>query len=79
MLNRKTGNVWLVFMAQKLCMLNLSLDTKTKTRTSTRVSHRTTLRARKPASFWREKRDAVVILLRGFAKIMSRQNKSRTR
>ena len=37
----------------------------------------TTLRARKPASFWREKRDTVAILVRGFAKTLSCQNKSR--
>ena len=35
--------------------------------------------ARKAASFWREKRDAVVILVRGFAKMLSKQNKSTTR
>ena len=35
--------------------------------------------ARKPASFWREKRDTVVILAQGFAKMLSCQNKSRTR
>ena len=35
--------------------------------------------ARKPASFWREKCDAVVILVRGFAKISSNQDKSTTR
>ena len=35
--------------------------------------------ARKPASFWREKRDTVVILVRGFPKMLSCQNKSRTR
>ena len=33
----------------------------------------------KPASFCREKRDAVVILVRGFAKMSSNQNKSTTR
>ena len=46
---------------------------------STRFSHRTTLSARKPASFWREKRDTVVILVRGFAKMLSCQNKARRR
>ena len=35
--------------------------------------------ARKPASFWREKRVTVVILVRGFAKMSSCQNKSTTR
>ena len=35
--------------------------------------------AKKPASFWREKRDTVVILVRGFAKLLSCQNKSRSR
>mgnify|MGYP000677641609 CR=1 FL=1 len=54
-----------------------ALDTWTTTTTSTRFSHRTTLSARKPMSFWREKRDtAVVILVRGFAKMLSSQNKS---
>ena len=56
-----------------------ALDSRTRTSTSTRFSHRTTLSARKPASFWREKRHTVVILLRGFAKMFSCQNKSRTR
>ena len=32
-----------------------------------------------PASFWREKRDADVILVQGFAKMSSNQNKSTTR
>ena len=44
---------------------------------STRLSH-TTLSTRKPAPFWWEKRDTVVILLQGFAKMMSCENKSRT-
>jgi len=56
-----------------------ALDSRTRTTTSTRFSHRATLSARKPTSFWREKRDTVVILVRGFAKMLSRQNKSRTR
>ena len=56
-----------------------ALDSRTRTTTSTRFSHRTTLSARKPASFWREKRDIVVILVQGFAKMLSCQNKSRTR
>ena len=56
-----------------------ALDSRTRTTTSTRFSHKTTLSARKPTSFWREKRDTVVILVRGFAKMLSRQNKSRTR
>ena len=33
--------------------------------------------ARQPASFWWEKRDTVVILVRGFAKMLSCLNKSR--
>ena len=45
-----------------------ALDSRTRTTTSTRFSHRATLVARKPTSFWREKRDTVVILVRGFAK-----------
>ena len=35
--------------------------------TSTRFSHGAILSARKPTSFWREKRDTIVILVRGFA------------
>ena len=50
-----------------------------RTTTTTRFSHRTTVSARKPASFWREKRDTGVILVRGFAKMLSCQNKSTTR
>ena len=34
-----------------------------------------TVRVRTPASFWREKRDTVIIFLRGFAKMFSCQNK----
>ena len=34
---------------------------RTRTTTTTRFSHRTTVSARKSASFWREKRDTVVI------------------
>ena len=41
-----------------------------KTRTSTRFSHRTTLSASKQASFCRVKLDIVVILVRGFAKML---------
>ena len=54
-------------------------DSRTRTTTSTRFSHRTRVSARKPALFWREKRDTVVILVRGFAKMSSCQNKSTTR
>ena len=39
---------------------------------SKRFSHRTTVSARKPASFWQEKHDTVVILVLGFS---SCQNK----
>ena len=46
---------------------------------STRFSHRKILSARKPASFWWEIRDTVVILVRGFSKMLWCQNKSRTR
>ena len=52
-------------------------SSRTRTRKSTRFSHRTTLSARKPASFWREKRDTIVILVQGFAKMLSCLNKSR--
>ena len=45
---------------------------------SMRFSHRITLGAHKSASFWREKHDTIVILVRGFAKMLSSQNKSRT-
>ena len=55
-----------------------ALDSRTRTTTSTRFSHRT-VSARKPASFWREKRDTVVILVRGFARMSSCQNKSTKR
>ena len=82
------------------CSIGTLLDSRTRTTTSTRFSHdRATLSARKPASFWREKRDTVVILhlqkillrcvdfcfyflffvilVRGFARMLSCQNKSR--
>ena len=52
---------------------------RTRTSASTRLSHRTTVSAPTPPSFWREKRDAVVSLVRGFAKMSSSQNKSPTR
>ena len=55
-----------------------ALDSRTRTTTSTKFSHSTTVSARKPASFWREKRDTVVILVRDFAKKSSCQNKSTT-
>ena len=45
---------------------------------SMRFSHGTTLSMRKPASFWRETCDTVIILVQGFAKMLSCQNKSRT-
>ena len=47
-----------------------------RTTTSTKFCPGTTVSARKPASFWREKRGTVVILVRGFAKMSSCQNKS---
>ena len=37
------------------------------------------MNAGKPASFWWEKLDTVVILVRGFAKMLSCQNKSKLR
>ena len=46
---------------------------------STRFSHRTTASVRKPASFWWEKRDTIVILVRGFAEMLMCQNRSRKR
>ena len=55
-----------------------ALDSRTRTTTSTKFSHSTTVSARKPASFWREKRVTVVILVRDFAKMSSCQNKSTT-
>ena len=45
----------------------------------TRFSHTATVSARKPASFWREIRDTVVILVRVFAKMSSCQKKLTTR
>ena len=53
--------------------------TRTKKRASTRFSHGTTLSARKPVSFWQGKRDIVVILVQGFAKMLSCQIKLRPR
>ena len=47
-----------------------SFDSRTRTATSTRFSHRTTVSTRKPASFWREKRETVVILLQGFTNVV---------
>ena len=46
---------------------------------STRFSHRTTPSKPKPASFWHEKGDIVVILVQSFAKMLLCHNKSRTR
>ena len=40
---------------------------------STRFSHRATWSVLKPASFWQEKRDAIIILVQCFAKILSCQ------
>ena len=37
---------------------------------SMRFSHRTTVVARKPWSFWQEKLDTMVILVQGFAKML---------
>ena len=54
------------------------LDSRTRTTTSTSFSNYTTLSTRKPTSFEREKRDTIVILERGFTKMLLRQNKSRT-
>ena len=59
--------------------VDIALDSRTRTTTSTRFSHRTTWSARKPTSFWREKRDTVANLVRRFGKMLSSQNKSRTR
>ena len=44
----------------------------------TRFSHKATVSARKPASFWREKRDTVFILVRGFSEnvVLSKQVKN---
>ena len=52
-----------------------ALDSRTRTTTSTNLFHRKTASARKPASFWREKRVTVVILVRDFAKndVVSKQ------
>ena len=56
-----------------------ALESKTRTTTSTRSPHRNILGARKPASFSREKRDTVVILVRGLAKIGTFDSATRTR
>ena len=45
-----------------------ALESRTRTTSSTRFPHRNTLSTRKPDSFLREKRNTVVILVRGFAK-----------
>ena len=55
------------------------LNSSTRTTTSTRFSRRKILSTRKPVSFWWEIRDTVVILVRGFAKMLWCQDKSRTR
>ena len=54
-----------------------ALESRTRTTSSTTFPHRNTLSTRKPDSLLREKRNTVVILVRGFAKC--RQNISRTR
>ena len=56
-----------------------ALDSRTRTTTSTRFPRVTTVSARKPASFWRENRDSVVILAGDLTEMLSCQNKSRTR
>ena len=66
------------FLCKYIDNVRRALDSRTRTTTSARFS-RATISARKPASFWREKRDIVVILAQGFAKMLSCQNKSRTR
>ena len=48
---------------------DLLIDSKTSTTTSTRFSQYYVVRARKPASFWRENVVAVVILLRVLARM----------
>ena len=55
-----------------------ALDFRTRTTMSTRFPHRNTLSACKPASFWQEKRDAVIILVQGFAQnvVVSKQFKN---
>ena len=49
---------------------NAFFNSSTRKVTSTRFSHRKILSARKPASFWLEIRDTVVILVRGLAKML---------
>ena len=78
----KYANLWGFYCRRRRgCLSSLleNFDSRKRTTTSTRFSYRATLSARKPTSFWREKRDTVVTLVRGFAKMLSRQNKSRTR
>ena len=48
-----------------------TLDSRMRTRMSTTFFHRTTMSERKPTSFWQEQRDTVIILLQGFANILS--------
>jgi len=43
-----------------------------------RFSHRTTVSTPKLASFWQEKHGMAIILVQGFAKTLSCQDKSRT-
>ena len=45
-----------------------ALDSRTRKTASSIFSHSSTLSAPKPASFWREKRGTIVILVRGFFK-----------
>ena len=45
-----------------------ALDSRTRKTASSIFSHSSTLSAPKPASFWREKRGTIVILVRGFLK-----------
>ena len=56
-----------------------ALDSRTRATTRMRFFHRTALSVHKSASFWRENRHTVVILVRGFVKMLWCQNNSRTR
>ena len=56
-----------------------ALDSRTRTTTSSKFSLRTTLSACKPASFWWENVIPSSFLVRGFAKMLSCQNKPWTR
>ena len=68
---RNLRRVLLNFSLELSWRQNRALDSRTRTTMSTRFSHRTTVSMHKPASFWQEKRDTVIILVQGLAKMFS--------